>query len=50
MVNEGKKLTNREYRQLFGVTYVTAFRDLSQLVKVGQAKAIGSGRGRKYGA
>jgi ATP-dependent DNA helicase RecG len=50
MVNEGRELTNKEYRQLFGVTNVTAFRDLSQLVKVGQAKVIGSGRGRKYRA
>lgn len=50
MVNERRQLTNREYRQLFGVSHVTAFRDLSQLVKIGQAQAIGSGRGRKYEA
>ncbi|MGA9347190.1 MAG: hypothetical protein WBW48_00095 [Anaerolineae bacterium] len=48
MVNEGRELTNKQYRQLFDVTNVTAFRDLSQLVKLGQVKVIGSGRGRKY--
>jgi ATP-dependent DNA helicase RecG len=48
MVNEGRALTNREYRQLFDVTYITAFRDLSKLVKVGQAKTIGSGRSLQY--
>ncbi len=48
MVNEGRTLTNREYRQLFDVTYIAAFRDLSKLVKVGQAKTIGSGRSLQY--
>lgn len=48
MVNEGRELTNREYRQLFNVTNVTAFRDLDQLVSLEQAKVIGSGRSRKY--
>jgi Fic family protein len=50
MVNEGKKLTNREYRRLFNVSDVTAFRDLSKLVKVGQAQAVGSGRNLEYQA
>jgi ATP-dependent DNA helicase RecG len=50
MVNEGKELTNREYRQLFNVTNVTTFRDLDQLVSLEQAKVIGSGRSRKYTA
>ena len=50
MVNEGRTLTNREYRQLFNVDDATAFRDLSKLVKVGQAKAVGGGRSRLYQA
>jgi ATP-dependent DNA helicase RecG len=50
MVNEDRKLTNREYRQLFAVDDATAFRDLSRLVKAGQAKAIGSGRNVVYQA
>ncbi len=50
MVNEGKELTNREYRQLFDVDDATAFRDLSRLVKSGQAKAVGSGRNVVYQA
>jgi predicted HTH transcriptional regulator len=50
MVNEGKEMTNREYRRLFDVTNVTAFRDLNQLVSLGQAKVIGSGRGSRYTA
>jgi ATP-dependent DNA helicase RecG len=50
MVNEGQELTNREYRELFGVTYVTAFRDLTALVKAGQARTTGAGRSRRYGA
>jgi len=50
MVNEGKELSNRQYCDLFGVTYTTAFRDLSELVKTGQARKIGSGRASRYGA
>jgi ATP-dependent DNA helicase RecG len=50
MVNEGRTLTNREYRQLFNVDDATAFRDLSKLVQVGQAKAVGGGRSRLYQA
>ncbi|MCX6030569.1 MAG: helix-turn-helix domain-containing protein [Chloroflexi bacterium] len=50
MVNEDRKLTNREYRQLFDVDDATAFRDLSRLVKSGQAKAVGLGRNVVYQA
>jgi ATP-dependent DNA helicase RecG len=50
MVNEGRTLTNREYRQLFNVDDATAFRDLSKLVQVGQAKTVGGGRSRLYQA
>jgi len=48
MVNEGRKLSNKEYREMFGVTYVTAYRDLAALVELGLARAEGAGRGRKY--
>ena len=48
MVNEGRKLGNKEYREMFGVTSVTAFRDLAELVTLGLARAEGAGRGRKY--
>ena len=48
MVNEGRELTNRDYREMFGVTYITAFRDLSRLVDLNLARAEGAGRGRKY--
>lgn len=50
MVNEGRELTNREYRELFGISYVTAFRDLAGLVEAGQARIVGSGRARRYSA
>jgi ATP-dependent DNA helicase RecG len=48
MVNEGRELTNREYREMFGISYMTAFRDLNALVKTGQARVIGSGRASRY--
>ena len=50
MVNDGRELTNREYREMFGISYVTAFRDLTALVATRQAKMIGSGRSSRYGA
>lgn len=48
MVNEGQELTNRDYREMFGVSYITAFRDLSRLIELNLAQARGAGRGRKY--
>lgn len=50
MVNQERELTNREYRELFGISYVTAFRDLTALVEAGQVRTIGSGRARRYSA
>jgi ATP-dependent DNA helicase RecG len=50
MVNEGQEVTNRQYRDMFGISYVTAFRDLTALVETGQAKLIGSGRASRYAA
>ncbi|MBK9234086.1 MAG: hypothetical protein IPO15_25415 [Anaerolineae bacterium] len=40
MVNEGKELSNREYRERFGISYITAYRDLTALVQAGQARSI----------
>lgn len=48
MVNENRQLSNREYRELFGVTTATALGDLTSLVKKGQASIIGSGRASRY--
>jgi ATP-dependent DNA helicase RecG len=48
MVNEGHELSNKEYRERFDVTSVTAFRDLTQVVELGLARSEGAGRGRKY--
>ncbi len=48
MVNEGDSMTNRKYRELFGVTNKTAAEDLKQLVKKGMAKSRGRGRSVSY--
>ena len=40
MVNEGRELSNKEYRQMFGVATRTASRDLMELVKTGLKKEI----------
>ncbi|PIP13894.1 MAG: hypothetical protein COX49_00850 [bacterium (Candidatus Stahlbacteria) CG23_combo_of_CG06-09_8_20_14_all_40_9] len=48
MVNEKRKLTNREYRKLFNVSKPTATRDLTQLVKENLIREIGKGRGLSY--
>jgi ATP-dependent DNA helicase RecG len=48
MVNEGQELSNREYRQAFGVATRTAARDLRQLVETGMVRQIGRGRNIKY--
>ena len=44
MVNEGREMSDREYREMFDVTYITAFHDLAALIKTGQVRMIGSGR------
>jgi ATP-dependent DNA helicase RecG len=41
-------ITNKGYRQLTGVSDMTALRDLEQLVARGSLRAEGQGRGRKY--
>lgn len=48
MVNEGKEMTNRTYRERFSVTNKTAATDLDALVKEGLIKRIGRGRSTRY--
>jgi len=48
MVNEGKKLTNKEYCSLFNVSRQTATRDLSYLVDKNMILEKGKGRGVYY--
>jgi ATP-dependent DNA helicase RecG len=50
MVNEGKELSNADYRQRFNVSKNTASRDLQALVETGWVKVIGIGRGTRYRA
>lgn len=50
MVNEGREMTNREYRQMFDVSRPTAARDLRELVEIGWAQEIGRGRSLRYTA
>lgn len=48
MVNEGRELSNRDYREMFNVSNATAYTDLSQLVDLGYVKGVGKGRARRY--
>lgn len=48
MVNEKKKLTNKQYRELFEVSKVTAVRDLNRLVKEDLIVEEGKGRSLCY--
>ncbi len=48
MVNEGEEMTNRQYREMFDISYRTAARDLNGLVDLGQARQIGQGRSTSY--
>jgi predicted HTH transcriptional regulator len=50
MVNEGKELSNADYRQLSNVSRNTAPRDLRALVETGWVKVKGTGRGTRYRA
>ena len=50
MVNEGKELSNADYRQLFNVSKNTASRDLQALVRTGWVRVEGIGRGTRYRA
>lgn len=48
MVNEGKELSNTEYRQLFNVSQRTATRDLNGLVQTDWVRQVGIRRGTRY--
>ncbi len=50
MVNEGRELSNRDYRDMFAVSRPTATRDLKKLVKTGWVREIGRGRSQEYAA
>ena len=50
MVNEGRELGNKEYRETFGISRPTAARDLSKLVETGWVQGIGKGRSLRYAA
>jgi ATP-dependent DNA helicase RecG len=50
MVNEGREMTNRTYREMFDISRQTATRDLKELVGTGWAREIGSGRSLCYAA
>lgn len=41
--NEGKAISNADYRNLFGISDRTALRDLNQLVALGFVRRVGSG-------
>jgi DNA-binding Lrp family transcriptional regulator len=48
MVNEGREMTNREYRQMLDVSRPTAARDLRKLIATGCVQEVGKGRGLRY--
>ena len=48
MVNEGRELTNREYREMFGIAKNTALRDLDGLVRTGWVRQVARGRATGY--
>jgi predicted HTH transcriptional regulator len=50
MVNEGKELSNSDYRRLFNVSQRTATRDLTGLVQTGWVRQVGVKRGTRYAA
>ena len=45
---ERGRITNREYRELFGVSHTTAVADLRDLMAKGLIKQAGTGRGTYY--
>ncbi|MBC8249122.1 MAG: hypothetical protein H8E90_05540 [Anaerolineales bacterium] len=48
MVNEKRVLTNRDYRELSGVSNRIAANELQDLVKKGLAQRLGAGRSVRY--
>jgi predicted HTH transcriptional regulator len=47
-VREHGKITNRDYRELTGISQKQAVRDLSDLVEKGLLREDGQGRARRY--
>ncbi len=47
-VHEHGSITNREYRDITGISGNTALRDLDELVERGSLRTIGSRRARRY--
>jgi len=47
-VHEHGSITNKQYREMTGVSENTALRDLDALVELGSLRAIGKRRGRQY--
>jgi ATP-dependent DNA helicase RecG len=47
-LHQNGKITNREYRQLSGISEATGLRDFELLVERGVIKAVGKGRSRHY--
>jgi len=50
MVNEGRELSNKDYREMFGVSNRTATTDLRDLVERGWARVEGKGPATRYAA
>jgi len=48
MVNEGRELSNAEYRRLFSVSQRTATRDLTGLLQTGWVRQTGTRKGTRY--
>ena len=50
MVNERRRLSNKEYREMYGISRPTSARDLRELVETGWIQEIGKGRSLRYAA
>lgn len=48
LVRQNGAITNRQYRELTGVSQKQAVRDLNELVQMGQLQRVGSGRSTRY--
>jgi len=50
MVNQGKEMTNKIYREMFNVSQRTALYDMNHLIKKELVRPVGRGRSRSYKA
>lgn len=50
MVNDGEKMTNKKYRNEFGVSNATAYRDLKEMLDLDFLEETGEGRNKEYSA